>query len=155
MPAPSRDAHPHMRVCMHAGVYVWGKDWIQAKTQAECYDYLFEAAVKMRGLGLDHTRPPAPVMADTAAAAVTANGAVANGHQHAEGPAAKRVKTRHLPTAIVLDIEGTVAPISYVADVMFPYARKHVRAHLEATFDSAETQADVQLIREQVGWRSC
>lgn len=35
------------------GVYVWGKDWVQAKTQAECYDYLFEAAVKMRQLGLD------------------------------------------------------------------------------------------------------
>jgi len=35
------------------GVYVWGRDWVQAKTQAECYDYLFEAAVKMRQLGLD------------------------------------------------------------------------------------------------------
>lgn len=35
------------------GVYVWGKDWGQAKTQAECYDYLFEAAVKMRQLGVD------------------------------------------------------------------------------------------------------
>jgi methylthioribulose-1-phosphate dehydratase len=35
------------------GVYVWGKDWKQAKTQAECYDYLFEAAVKLKQLGLD------------------------------------------------------------------------------------------------------
>jgi len=35
------------------GVYVWGKDWVQAKTQAECYDYLFEAAVRMHSLGLD------------------------------------------------------------------------------------------------------
>ncbi len=35
------------------GVYVWGKDWVQAKTQAECYDYLFEAAVKLKQLGLD------------------------------------------------------------------------------------------------------
>ncbi len=35
------------------GVYVWGADWVQAKTQAECYDYLFEAAVKMRQLGFD------------------------------------------------------------------------------------------------------
>jgi methylthioribulose-1-phosphate dehydratase len=34
------------------GVYVWGRDWKQAKTQAECYDYLFRAAVEMRGLGL-------------------------------------------------------------------------------------------------------
>lgn len=35
------------------GVYVWGKDWIQAKTQAECYDYLFHAAVRLKQLGLD------------------------------------------------------------------------------------------------------
>jgi methylthioribulose-1-phosphate dehydratase len=34
------------------GVYVWGKDWKQAKTQAECYDYLFEAACRMRQLGI-------------------------------------------------------------------------------------------------------
>jgi len=34
------------------GVYVWGRDWIQAKTQAECYDYLFRAAVEMCRLGL-------------------------------------------------------------------------------------------------------
>ncbi len=35
------------------GVYVWGKSWGQAKTQAECYDYLFEAAVKLKQLGID------------------------------------------------------------------------------------------------------
>lgn len=35
------------------GVYVWGRDWVEAKTQAECYDYLFAAAVRMRELGLD------------------------------------------------------------------------------------------------------
>ncbi|HXH38674.1 MAG TPA: methylthioribulose 1-phosphate dehydratase [Thermoanaerobaculia bacterium] len=34
------------------GVYVWGRDWVQAKTQAECYDYVFRAAVEMRRLGL-------------------------------------------------------------------------------------------------------
>jgi len=32
------------------GVYVWGRDWQQAKTQAECYDYLFRAAVEIRKL---------------------------------------------------------------------------------------------------------
>jgi methylthioribulose-1-phosphate dehydratase len=35
------------------GVYVWGRDWKQAKTQAECYDYLFEAASRMKLLGID------------------------------------------------------------------------------------------------------
>lgn len=39
------------------GVYVWGKDWAQAKTQAECYDYLFEAAVKFKQLGIDPAKP--------------------------------------------------------------------------------------------------
>ncbi len=46
---------------------------------------------------------------------------------HVEGPPSKRARrahsargTRPLPTAIVLDIEGTVAPISFVADVLFP-----------------------------------
>jgi len=34
------------------GVYIWGSDWIAAKTQAECYDYLFRAAVEMRRLGI-------------------------------------------------------------------------------------------------------
>ena len=42
------------------GVYVWGKDWVQAKTQAECYDYLFEAAVRMKQLGFDPTTAEKP-----------------------------------------------------------------------------------------------
>ncbi|KAG2493717.1 hypothetical protein HYH03_008230 [Edaphochlamys debaryana] len=130
------------------GVYVWGKDWIQAKTQAECYDYLFEAAVRMHGMGIDYRRAPAPLPLPPA------NGAAANGHAaEAEAePAAKKPRTRHsakLPTAVVLDIEGTVAPISFVADVMFPYAREHCRGFLEGAFGAEETQADIGLIREQ------
>ena len=38
------------------GVYIWGADWIRAKTQAECYDYLFRAAVEMRRLGIPTTQ---------------------------------------------------------------------------------------------------
>ncbi|MDT9341988.1 methylthioribulose 1-phosphate dehydratase [Trichodesmium erythraeum 21-75] len=34
------------------GVYVWGENWAHAKTQAECYDYLFRAAVEGYRLGL-------------------------------------------------------------------------------------------------------
>ena len=39
------------------GVYVWGPDWVRAKTQAECYDYLFRAAVEMRRLGIPTDDP--------------------------------------------------------------------------------------------------
>ncbi|KAI8100177.1 methylthioribulose-1-phosphate dehydratase [Halteromyces radiatus] len=35
------------------GVYVWGESWEKAKTMTECYDYLFEIAVKMKSIGLD------------------------------------------------------------------------------------------------------
>ena len=40
------------------GIYVWGKDWIQAKTQCECLDYLFRATLKMKRLGIDASVPP-------------------------------------------------------------------------------------------------
>jgi len=38
------------------GVYIWGRDWVHAKTQAECYDYLFRSAVEMHKLGLPSGR---------------------------------------------------------------------------------------------------
>ena len=41
------------------GVYVWGESWQQAKTQAECYDYLFALAVEMRRCGIDPSASPA------------------------------------------------------------------------------------------------
>lgn len=40
------------------GVYVWGRDWVQAKTHAECYDYLFGAAVRMHQLGINPAQTP-------------------------------------------------------------------------------------------------
>lgn len=51
---------------------------------------------------------------------------------------------------IVLDIEGTTTPISFVTDVLFPYARDNVVRHLTATYDTSETQADIKLLRSQV-----
>ena len=50
-------AHPEASavLVLGHGVYVWGRDWAHAKTQAECYDYLFAAAVRLRELGVDPT----------------------------------------------------------------------------------------------------
>ncbi|KAI8812396.1 methylthioribulose-1-phosphate dehydratase [Cladochytrium replicatum] len=40
------------------GVYVWGENWQKAKSMTECYDYLFEIAVKMKSIGLDPSQVP-------------------------------------------------------------------------------------------------
>jgi enolase-phosphatase E1 len=43
--------------------------------------------------------------------------------------------------AILLDIEGTTTPIVFVFDVLFPYARRHLRRHLEQHGTSPEYDA--------------
>uniref|UniRef100_A0A804N1B6 Enolase-phosphatase E1 n=1 Tax=Zea mays TaxID=4577 RepID=A0A804N1B6_MAIZE len=52
--------------------------------------------------------------------------------------------------SVVLDIEGTTSPISFVTDVLFPYARDNVRTHLDATYSTRETKDDIALLRAQV-----
>jgi methylthioribulose-1-phosphate dehydratase len=49
------EAHPRASAVLvrRHGAYVWGADWRQAKTHAECLDYLFAAALEMKRLGLD------------------------------------------------------------------------------------------------------
>jgi enolase-phosphatase E1 len=49
---------------------------------------------------------------------------------------------RHPIKAIVLDIEGTTTPIGFVYDVLFPFARTHLREYLD--------QADVEHLREPI-----
>lgn len=129
------------------GVYVWGNNWIHAKTQFECYDYLFEAAVRMHGLGIDAKAAPAPAPIVNGTTA-----AVSNGNGEIIGRPLKRPRSggsASLPSHVVLDIEGTVAPISFVADILFPYAQARLKSHLEENFDSAETQSDLDLLRHQ------
>lgn len=48
----------------------------------------------------------------------------------------------------MLDIEGTTTPISFVADVLFPYARNKLRAHLEQNYGSEELTNDIAALRK-------
>lgn len=72
-------------VLLWSGVYVWGKDWIQAKTQAECYDYLFEAAVRMAQLGISAAVAPAPLQLP-ASNGITDNKRLAENGSHSGQP---------------------------------------------------------------------
>uniref|UniRef100_A0A6N2NM61 2,3-diketo-5-methylthio-1-phosphopentane phosphatase n=1 Tax=Salix viminalis TaxID=40686 RepID=A0A6N2NM61_SALVM len=58
--------------------------------------------------------------------------------------------TGPLPRCIVLDIEGTTTPITFVADVLFPCCRDNVGRHFSATYKTAETHDDIKLLRAQV-----
>jgi methylthioribulose 1-phosphate dehydratase / enolase-phosphatase E1 len=135
------------------GVYVWGKDWIQAKAQAESYDYLFEAAVRMKS-GLGIRADVAPVRAGGCGsgdepAAKKARAETQAGSQAPAPPSTTSVR------AVVLDIEGTVAPISYVTRTLFPYAAAHVGAYLgageggEAAYARPAVQAHLAALRAQ------
>lgn len=60
-----------------------------------------------------------------------------------------------LQKCIVLDIEGTTTPISFVTDVLFPYARDSVGKHLSLTYGTTETIDDINLLRAQVRMFVC
>jgi enolase-phosphatase E1 len=49
--------------------------------------------------------------------------------------------------AYLLDIEGTTTPVSFVYDVLFPYAREHVASFLERQTDAV--RADLDRLREE------
>ncbi|KAL4204870.1 hypothetical protein AMTRI_Chr01g134360 [Amborella trichopoda] len=130
------------------GIYVWGDSWISAKTQAECYHYLFDAAIKLNQLGLDWSSPSHGLLANGITLGSgwkrDIDGKVKSSIQNLDdssGPSRQ---------CILLDIEGTTTPISFVTDVLFPYARDNVRNHLISTYDSEETQEDIKLLRAQV-----
>lgn len=51
-------------------------------------------------------------------------------------------------SAVVVDIEGTTTPISFVKEVLFPYITEHVETYLKNRFDDDETKADIAALRE-------
>uniref|UniRef100_A0A0D9XS40 Probable bifunctional methylthioribulose-1-phosphate dehydratase/enolase-phosphatase E1 n=1 Tax=Leersia perrieri TaxID=77586 RepID=A0A0D9XS40_9ORYZ len=122
------------------GIYVWGDSWINAKTQAECYHYLFDAAIKLYQLGIDWTTPEHGLLSSAKRPRSVLSSGIPNGCSD----------VKPSKQCVVLDIEGTTTPISFVTDVMFPYARNNVRKHLISTYNSDETKEDIKLLRIQV-----
>ncbi|XP_010446120.1 PREDICTED: probable bifunctional methylthioribulose-1-phosphate dehydratase/enolase-phosphatase E1 isoform X2 [Camelina sativa] len=128
------------------GVYIWGDSWIHAKTQAECYHYLFDAAIKLHQLGLDAATPDHGPIQRT----IHSQNQISTKLSVKSGVKDSQNQTDSPQQCIVLDIEGTTTPITFVTDVLFPYARQNVGKHLNLTYDTAETQEDIKLLRSQV-----
>lgn len=53
------------------------------------------------------------------------------------------------PSVYLLDVEGTIAPISLVAEQLFPYARAHFPAFLQANWTDAAIQSNLALLAEE------
>jgi enolase-phosphatase E1 len=51
--------------------------------------------------------------------------------------------------AVLLDIEGTTTPIAFVTEVLFPYARAHLRSYLSAHAGEPEHEALLTRLREE------
>ncbi len=49
----------------------------------------------------------------------------------------------------LLDVEGTVAPISLVSEELFPYARAHVAEYLKQNLERPDVQQDLKLLAEE------
>ncbi|XP_059661501.1 probable bifunctional methylthioribulose-1-phosphate dehydratase/enolase-phosphatase E1 1 [Cornus florida] len=129
------------------GIYIWGDSWISAKTQAECYHYLFDAAIKLHQLGLDWSTPNhGPILSFK-------GGLGGDRNINTSVKAGNLISNDEIGSSrrcIVLDIEGTTTPISFVTDVLFPYACDNVGRHIDATYHTAETQDDINLLCVQV-----
>ena len=53
------------------------------------------------------------------------------------------------PRVFLLDVEGTVSPISLVSEQLFPYARAHFANFLSASIDNPAVRTDLILLSEE------
>lgn len=53
-------------------------------------------------------------------------------------------------SALLLDIEGTTTPITFVKDILFPYIKDHLEDYLSAHWEEDECKQDVHLLKKQV-----
>nr|XP_023652010.1 enolase-phosphatase E1 [Paramormyrops kingsleyae] len=52
-------------------------------------------------------------------------------------------------SVMLLDIEGTTTPITFVKDILFPYIKEHIENYLSTHWEEDECKQDVQLLKKQ------
>lgn len=50
---------------------------------------------------------------------------------------------------VILDIEGTITPITFVKETLFPYVTSGLSAFLDRTWETNELKSQIELLREQ------
>lgn len=59
--------------------------------------------------------------------------------------------TYHGIQSIVTDIEGTTTSVSFVYDVLFPYAREHIAGFVRTHQDQVAVRSDIDAVRRESG----
>lgn len=126
---------PAVLVRQH-GMYVWGKTWEAAKRHAECLHYLFDSYIEINKLGLTHL--------------ISKEAADKKRRLESSEPAVKRARTTSRKHKhVLLDIEGTLSPITFVKDVLFPYAAAHVDSYLQSNASVPAVQSLIAALAQQ------
>ena len=121
------------------GMYVWGKTWEEAKRHGECLHYLFEVAISMKKLGMDFQSAPAPLKSFDD---VAENGSKKRVRELSTTASVQFVCPKGLK-CVLLDIEGTTTPITFVKDVLFPYSVKNFHQFLKKNWDQECVKVNV------------
>lgn len=141
------------------GIYVWGDTWEQAKRHGECLHYLFNVAIQKFNLKISPTDSHLlPVVTEDS-----------NGDRKRRRSLPEDSSCCHHDTTaisqrpslgtgyaalggykyLVFDIEGTTTPITFVKDVLFPYARSNIQSYLQQTWGDNGTQQDLWNLYQQ------
>lgn len=129
LPRLRAKAEPHLAAAPYGlliaghGLYAWGRDLATARRHLEILEFLLEQ--HWRQLLLQALRA------------------------HGDG-GSRRVRMQGL-THVLLDIEGTTCPVSFVAGTLFPYTAAQLPAFLERHQHSPEVQALLQEVEQ--AWR--
>ncbi len=57
-------------------------------------------------------------------------------------------------TVVLLDIEGTVAPVTFVYEVMFPFVRQHVGQFVQSNWQQPDVQQAIAMVATDLGHAS-
>jgi len=58
-------------------------------------------------------------------------------------------KPRKRVEVVLLDIEGTTTPISFVKETLFPFVKEHLAEHLKSQWNTTQLKDDIQALRIQ------
>jgi len=126
------------------GMYVWGDTWEEAKRHGECLHYLFDVAINMKTLGMDFNRAPRLAVAEPVSPSKKRSLDEANvGNGNSKRALVEAKSYKH----VLFDIEGTTTPITFVKEVLFPFAASQAKSFLGETWDTVKTQEDVKLLQ--------